>query len=100
MRSLDLIAPFAKRYPRVVAVEELALAEARRRMTCAGVSTDEDRAVDTPVWLVIFEGEWQIFPPDPLHTITPAPPSHGCVNVILDANDSGRSEVCNIECAP
>ncbi len=86
--------------PRIVSVEELALAVARRRVARAGVSINEDRPANTPVWLIVFEGEWQVFPPDPSHTITPASPSHGCVYVLLDANDPGRSEVGPIECAP
>lgn len=86
--------------PQIVSVEELALAEARRRVARAGVFVNEDRPADTPVWLIVFEGEWQVFPPDPSHTITPAPPSHGCVYVMLDGNDPGRSEVGGIECAP
>ena len=86
--------------PQVVSVEELALAEARRRVARAGVFVNEDRPADTPVWLIVFEGEWQVFPPDPSHTITPAPPSHGCVYVMLNANDPGRSEVGSMECIP
>jgi hypothetical protein len=86
--------------PQIVSVEELALAEARRRVARPGVSVNEDRPADTPVWLIVFEGEWQVFPPDPSHTITPPPPSHGCVYVLLDANDPGRGEVGAIECAP
>lgn len=84
--------------PRVASVQELALAEAQRRVAQAGVSSYDDRPSDTLVWLVIFQGEWQVFPPDPLHTITPPPASVGCVYVLMDAKDPGRSQVGSIEC--
>jgi hypothetical protein len=82
----------------VTSVEELPLAEAQRRIAQAGAATYEGRPANTRVWLVIFRGEWQVFPPDPSHTITPAPPAEGCVFVLMDANDSGRSQVGSTEC--
>ncbi len=84
--------------PEVVWAEEMKLEDAHKRAAQPGVSTYEDRPGDTKVWLVVFEGEWQVIPPDPLHTVTPPPPSHGCAYVILDATDSGRNEIGTMDC--
>lgn len=59
---------------------------------------NEDRSGDTPVWLAIFEGDWLVVPPDPAHTITPGPAFHGCTYVLLQASDSGRTEIGGIPC--
>jgi hypothetical protein len=85
---------------KVVMAEELKLEDAHKRVAQPGVYTYEDRPSDTAVWLVILEGDWQVLPPDPLHTVTPLPPSHGCAYVMLDANDSGRTEIGGVECPP
>lgn len=84
--------------PKVVSVEQIKLEDAHKRVAQLGLSISEDRPGDTMVWLVIFEGEWQIIPPDPRHTATPAPPIHGCAYVIMNASDGERAEVGGIEC--
>ena len=84
--------------PKVVSVEELNLAEAHQRVTQPGVTTYEDRPAEARVWLVFFESDWQVIPPDPGHTVTPPPPAHGCVYVLLQASDAGRTEVGTIAC--
>ncbi len=40
-------------------------------------------AENAPVWLVMFEGEMRIIPPDPTHTLTPGPFTHQCVYVMI-----------------
>jgi len=85
--------------PKVVSVEQLKLQDARKRVAQPGVIVSEDRPGDTIVWLVIFEGEWQIIPPDPGHAATPAPPVHGCTYVIMNASDGGQAEVGGVACA-
>ena len=86
--------------PQVVSVDALSLEEAHQRVAQPRITTYEDRPGDTPVWLVIFEGDWQVFPPDPFHTVTPPPPVHGCTYVIIDQNDGARTEICEISCPP
>jgi hypothetical protein len=86
--------------PQVVSVEQLKLEDAHKRVAQPGVNISEDRPGNTMVWLVIFEGEWQIVPPDPGHTATPALSTHGCMYVIMNAGDGGRAEVGGIPCAP
>jgi hypothetical protein len=86
--------------PKVVSAEAVTLEDAHQRVTQPGSYRYEDRPGDTSVWLVIFEGEWQVIPPDPLHTVTPPPPSPGCTYVILDTEDSGRTEIGTMECSP
>ena len=75
--------------PVVVSVEALKLEDARQRVEQSGITHYEGRPGDTKVWLIIFEGELQLIPPDPEHTYTPRPPQHGCIYVIVDADDSG-----------
>ncbi len=86
--------------PQVVSVEAMSLKLAHQRAAQPGVSTYEERPGDTQVWLVILEGEWQVFPPDPFHTVTPPPPVHGCTYVIIDQQDSARTEIGGIGCPP
>lgn len=86
--------------PQVVSVEQLKLEDAHKQVAQPGVNISEDRPGSTMVWLVIFAGEWQIVPPDPGHTATPAPSTHGCMYVMMNASDGGRAEVGGIPCAP
>jgi hypothetical protein len=86
--------------PQVVSAEELRLEDAQKRIARPGGDASEERPGDTKVWLIIFEGDWQVIPPDPDHTITPDPPSHGCVFAILDANESARTEIGTMRCDP
>lgn len=63
---------------------------------------DEPRVVsvieESPqVWRVVLEGEWQAIPPDPRHIITPSPPTHGCVLVLVD-KESVPLRVSTIAC--
>jgi hypothetical protein len=85
--------------PGIVSVEKLNLESALKKLERPGVYDYDDRPGDTVVWLVIFEGEWQIIPPDPLHTYTPSAPSHRCVFALVDALDAGRSRIGTIDCA-
>lgn len=84
--------------PEVLSVEKMTREDAHRRIAKAGAAGNETRPGETPVWLVLFEGDYQILPPDPEHTITPPPPRHGCSFVILDAEGGGGSEVGTLEC--
>ena len=84
--------------PQVVLVEETNLGDAHKRVKQHGTYTYEDRPGNTKVWFVVFEGDWQIIPPDPMHTITPPPPSHGCAYVIIEANEYGRAQIGGINC--
>ena len=103
-RSLDnTIYMFYTEEPAVLSVEEMRLEDALKRVAQAGVfNTSEERLGDRKVWLVIFEGEWQeIVPPAPGHpVVTPEPPSHECVYVIIDQNDVNSSEGGTMKCSP
>jgi len=88
--------------PKVVLAEEMRFEDARRRVAQRGViNTFEERSGDAKVWLVLFEGDWQISgpPPDPENPITPEPPSHGCVYVIIDQDGSSHGEIGTTECS-
>ncbi|MCL5994870.1 MAG: hypothetical protein M1546_02300 [Chloroflexi bacterium] len=84
--------------PTVISVEALSLSDAQKRVRRPGEIAYEDRPPYTQVWFVLFEGEWQVNPPDPQHTYTPQPPRHGCVFVIIEASGGVRSEVGGIDC--
>jgi hypothetical protein len=51
------------------------------------------------VWKVVFEGEWQVIPPE-TRPVTPSPPVHGCVYVTIYTNDNERTEIGTIGCPP
>jgi hypothetical protein len=63
--------------PPIVLVERMGLPEAQRR-----VATNDGPTSGIDVWLVIFEGNYQIYPPV---SPTPIPSVHGCAFVMLDA---------------
>ncbi len=82
----------------IVSAQELSVAEARSRLGQAGGSLSPDWPAHAPVWLVIFRGDWQVFPPDPWHTITPPPATEGCVFVLMGVNNPRQSQVGTIAC--
>lgn len=71
--------------PGVVLVEEMDLEDAIRQAGFPGLFGDA-RGADSQVWLIIFEGYYQIVPPDIMHTFTPGAPGHGCAAVIIVAS--------------
>ena len=101
--SLDTTRLSYTETPKVLSVEEMSLEDARKRVAQPGVfKTYEEGSGDAKVWLVLFEGDWQMTgpPPDPEHPETLGPPSHGCVYVIIDQNDGSQGEIGTIECSP
>jgi hypothetical protein len=82
---------------KIVSVEEMTLDKVKQRVgPRPNLAYEyEDRPGDTKVWLTVFEGDWQIFPPN---SNTPLPPYHGCYYVIMDARGSGPMEIGNIDC--
>jgi len=101
--SLDTTALNYTEEPKVVLVEAMRLEQTRKYIVQPGVI---EIYVDTPgnakVWLVIFEGDWEISgpSPDPEHPVTPEPPSHGCVYVIIEAKGGSHGEIGTTECSP
>ena len=77
--------------PSVLFVEEMKLVDALQRAGQSDKINSPGKPSNTKVWLVIFIGDVQIIPPDPMHTLTPAPPSTGCATVIINS-DTGLSE--------
>ena len=90
--------------PKVVLAEEMSFEDARRRVAQPGflnVINTEEIPGDTQVWLVLFEGNWQMTGPAPEEPITPEPPTHGCVYIIiLDPNDLMRTQFGTTKCSP
>jgi hypothetical protein len=83
-----------------VSLEQVKLAEANDRVLAPGVFVNETGRGESLVWLIVFEGDWQVIPPDPEHTVTPPAPTHGCVYVIEDVREPGWTAVGTIECPP
>ena len=84
--------------PAVIFVEQMTLAEAQKKTTPPGVESFNDIPANTPVWLVIFEGEWQLHSPIPGQTATLPSSFHGCQFVWMTANGNGYSATGNIDC--
>jgi hypothetical protein len=87
---------FTQGPPKVVFTEEMTLAEAKNLIPKdpSEVYSYEDRPDDTKVWLVIFEGSWQIHPPDS----DLLPLESGCIYAIIDANQIGRNQGRTASC--
>ena len=71
--------------PSVLSIEKMNLADAYRAAGFTQPSAS-DLSGETSAWLIIFEGDFRIVPPDPMHTFTPGAPGHGCAAVIIVAN--------------
>ncbi len=71
--------------PQLIRIEKTTHARARRFIDRHdSLSFGKKKGANSPVWLVVFEGEMRIIPPDPLRTFTPGPFTHQCVYVIVD----------------
>ncbi len=80
------------------AAQRMDYAEARARTTQPGVTDTTAPSEDASVWLVLFQGQWQVDPP--VQGSTPATPEPGCVYVILSAKDgSGQGAGGIRDCA-
>ena len=84
--------------PEVIYIQRMTLAEAIKKAEKPGVQTFEDIPPQTPVWLVIFQGNWQLHPPLPGITATPLPPFHGCQYVWITENNNGYAATGDIDC--
>ena len=73
--------------PIVVTVEEMHPADVIH-LSGFPENTTNPLPADSEVWLVIFEGDYRINPPDPMHTFTPEPPVQGCAAVIIIASSA------------
>ena len=85
--------------PKVVSADEVTLEYAKSQRLSAPSYENDDRLGNTKVWFVVFQGVWQVIPPDPDHNITPEPPFEGCVFVIIDKKDIMRTELGGAKCA-
>ncbi len=73
----------------VVFVEQMSLTQALKRIERTGPNWTK-LSGDSKVWLVVFEGEWQLlFPPPSASDLHPTlePPYHGCRYSLFTAND-------------
>ena len=84
--------------PQVIYAEQIRSEEVYQKF---GLRAADDLPKDTMVWLVIFEGEWQlIFPmPDEQGIVsTSEPPYHGCAFYLFAVNGEGPSTGGDIPC--
>jgi hypothetical protein len=86
--------------PKVVSVEKLSIADAKKRVARPGYSGYDSTNWGDEVWLVVLEGEIQIYPPPPPgdKQATLPPPFHGCNFFMFDVNPSGGGELGSIAC--
>ena len=84
--------------PEVIYVQRMTLAEATKKAAKPGVENFEDIPSETPVWFVVFKGNWQLHPPSPGITATPPPPYQGCQYVWIAEANNGYAATGNIEC--
>ncbi len=83
--------------PQIVPEERLTLEAAYRRIGHTEAQY-AGRPKDLPVWLVIFEGQWQLIPPDPGHAATLPAPYHGCVYSLFAAGDGEMISGGDVAC--
>ncbi len=86
--------------PQVIYAEQIRYEEVYQKV---GRRVTDDLPKDTMVWLVIFEGEWQLIFPIPNEQgiiDTPEPPYHGCAFYLFAANGEGRITGGTITCPP
>ncbi len=83
--------------PRAIFVQEMTFAEANRKVT---EPLPQSNPMDSKVWLVIFQGTWQLMPPDPTHTVTPPPPYYGCVYALFYAEHAEPIADGGTSCPP
>jgi hypothetical protein len=83
--------------PRVISVAELSLENVGAHLG-GSASAANGKPGDTNVWLVMFEGNWQVVPPDPARTVTPPPPTLGCVYAVIYAADGASSDIGTMDC--
>ncbi len=86
--------------PQVIYAEQIRSEEVYQKL---GRRAADDFPKNTMVWLVIFEGEWQlIFPmPDEQGIVsTSEPPYHGCAFYLFAANGEGPTTGGTIPCPP
>jgi hypothetical protein len=84
--------------PEVIFVERMTLAEAKKKAAKPGVESFDGIPANTPVWFVVFKGDWRLHPPSPGQTVTPLPPFHGCQYVWITENNNGYSATGDIDC--
>jgi hypothetical protein len=70
-----------------ISAEKMSRADAEELVSQPSGHFQSGPTGDAQVWLVVFEGDYRIAPPDPDHTYTPEPLTHGCVFSIFDAVD-------------
>ena len=84
--------------PEVINVQRMTLAQATKKAAKPGVENFEDIPPETPVWFVVFKGNWQLHPPSPGITVTPPPPYKGCQYVWIAEANNGYAATGEINC--
>ena len=84
--------------PEVMFVQQTTLAQAIKKTAKPGVETFEDIHPQTPVWLVIFKGTWQVFPDSPGNTVTLPRLYQGCQYVWIAEANNGYMATGDIDC--
>ena len=83
---------FTQGFPKVKSVERMKLSDAMKLLR----DTDA-RPKNTEVWLVVFEGQWQILPPMSKDLM---PLETGCIYIVFDTNRPGHGRLSARDCIP
>lgn len=83
--------------PKVISADEMSFEDANKRIGRTDAHYDYWPR-DIGVWLVIFEGEWQLIPPDPTHTATLPAPAHGCEFSLFAAKNGESIAGGDVKC--
>jgi hypothetical protein len=83
--------------PRTVLAESMSYEEAVARVGIGGGEYDR-WSPQTPVWLVIFQGSWDLVPLDPSQTSPPPVRYEGCVLTVFTAADGTMMSMGDAVC--
>ncbi|HLO16143.1 MAG TPA: hypothetical protein VK206_15020 [Anaerolineales bacterium] len=91
---------FTKGEPKPILAEKMTLSESKERVPKdpSEVYSYEDRPENTKVWLIVFEGQWQILPPGSNDLL---PLEAGCIYVTIDIEHEARTAIfATKDCIP
>ncbi len=80
--------------PKAISVEHMTLAEAAARIPQLYT---RDHPADAKVWLVIFQGKWELLPPE---AAAPLPAYDGCVGSLFFGDEPGFMVTGDMACPP
>jgi len=82
----------------VLYTESISRLTARQKLEQTEIAALQESSGETDeIWLVVFEGDWQVNPPGALASTTPVT-FHGCNYVILEMTPNSGVEISGVAC--